>query len=119
MNEQPLENRFVPQDQDLDHWSSYLKNRLKLLLLLKCHYPLPKMANNLISFESSWKKLRSENKFAKHEKKYYQRYVLFTLINYIQKDSKVVNTHLSPILLRSFQLSSIWAGIQQKILNLT
>ena len=26
MNEQPLENGFVPQDQDLGHWSSYLKN---------------------------------------------------------------------------------------------
>ena len=25
MNEQPLENTFVPQDQDLVHWSSYLK----------------------------------------------------------------------------------------------
>ena len=24
MNEQPLENRFVPQDQNLGHWSSYL-----------------------------------------------------------------------------------------------
>ena len=29
MNEQPLENRFVPQDQDLGQWSSYLKKRLK------------------------------------------------------------------------------------------
>ena len=28
MNEQPLENTFVPQDQDLGHWSSYLKKRL-------------------------------------------------------------------------------------------
>ena len=28
MNEQPLENTFVPQDQDLVHWSSYLKKRL-------------------------------------------------------------------------------------------
>ena len=25
MNEQPLEKRFVPQDQDLGHWYSYLK----------------------------------------------------------------------------------------------
>ena len=27
MNEQPLENTFVPQDQDLVHWSSYLKKK--------------------------------------------------------------------------------------------
>ena len=33
MSEQPLENTFVPQDQDLVHWSSYLKNRL----LLRCN----------------------------------------------------------------------------------
>ena len=26
--EQPLENTFVPQDQDLGVWSSYLKKRL-------------------------------------------------------------------------------------------
>ena len=25
MNEPPLENRFVPQDQDLGHWSSYFE----------------------------------------------------------------------------------------------
>ena len=30
MNEQPLENTFVPQDQDLGHWPSYLKKRLLL-----------------------------------------------------------------------------------------
>ena len=32
MNEQPLENTFVPQDQDLGHWSSYLKKRLIVLV---------------------------------------------------------------------------------------
>ena len=31
MNEQRLENRVVPQDQDLGHWSSYLKKKHLLL----------------------------------------------------------------------------------------
>ena len=27
INGQPLENRVIPQDQDLDHWSSFLENK--------------------------------------------------------------------------------------------
>ena len=31
MNEQPLENRLVPSDQDLGHWSSYLKKKTPIV----------------------------------------------------------------------------------------
>ena len=37
-NEQPLENTIVPQDQDLGHWSFYLKKRLCFQ-----HIPLTKI----------------------------------------------------------------------------
>ena len=43
MNEQPLENTFVPQDHDLVHWSSYLKNALYPLLTDQC---IPKSTNS-------------------------------------------------------------------------
>ena len=41
MNEHPLENTFVPRDQDLGHWSFYLKKRLLVLLLEKTPISLP------------------------------------------------------------------------------
>ena len=33
MNEQPLENTFVRQDQDLVHWSSYLKKKTPSVIM--------------------------------------------------------------------------------------
>ena len=75
MNEQHLENTFVPQDQDLGHWSSYLKKGLMnhrdtrheltfiLFILFPCMFPikyiliiffLPKFMANITKL-SEWK----------------------------------------------------------------
>ena len=38
INEQSLENRFVPRDQDLGQWSSYLKKKNAYSLSLLLNY---------------------------------------------------------------------------------